>query len=548
MIKSVKRLFILAAVFSISVFSGFSQPQQGEDELLEELLSQESASESVNPELQQNFVILEPLRNHDLNPHTTSYAADSQILTGLYEGLFSYNPVTLEPQYALAVDYKVSRDKKRMTFILREDAYFSDGSKITAEDVRRSWLMLLSTPDAPYASLLDIIKGAEAFRSGTGKVDDVGIYVTDEKTLSVYLLSPANYLPKVLCHSAFSVVSSNPTAFSGPFEIFDQEEGCIVLQKNPYYWDKKNTYLDKITFIQSDDGDENAYYYNSGAVDWVTSAVTVEKVIDKNALQFSTEFGTAYYFFKNSCKKSTGKTSVNPWDYAEFRNAILEAMPWEKIRSVSFVPATTFVYPLSGYPQIDGFDYTDLIEAKSLMKEARAKYGFSEDETIPLVLDISEYGISDDQEKALKEAFAPLGVDFKVRKFSSASYFSNVKTSDSDLFSYTWIGDFADPLAFLSLFKGDSTLNDSGWKNTEYDSLLDKAASAPESERYNYLSQAESLLLDSGMVIPIYHPVSFNLIDLTEVGGWAKNAFDIHPLKYLYKKEAKKTYDNVVKR
>lgn len=547
MIKSVKRLCVLAVVFAAFSFSGFCQEQQGEDELLEELLSQGTSNEAVNPELQKNFVILEPLRNHDLNPHTTSYAADSQILTGLYEGLFSYNPVTLEPQYALAVNYKISRDKKRMTFTLRDDAFFSDGTKITAEDVRRSWLMLLSTPDAPYASLLDIIKGAESFRNGIGKADDVGIFATDEKTLSVYLNSPANYLPKVLCHSAFSVVSPNPTAFSGPFEIFDQEEGCIVLKKNPYYWDKNNTNLDKITFIQSDDGDENAYYYNSGAVDWITSTVTVDKVIDKDSLQFSTEFGTAYYFFKNSSKKSEKKT-FNPWDYPEFRSAILEAMPWDKVRSISLVPATTFVFPLSGYPQIEGFDYTDLIEAKALMKDARAKYGLSEDEIIPLVLDISEYGISADQEKALKEAFAPLGVELTVRKFSPASYFSNVKVSNSDLFSYTWIGDFADPLAFLSLFKGDSTLNDSGWKNEEYDSLLDQAAIAPEAERYNYLSKAETLLLDSGMVIPIYHPVSFNLIDTTEVGGWSKNAFDIHPLKYIYKKEAKKKYDNVVKR
>ena len=36
------------------------------------------------------FTIVESLREHDLNPQTTSYASDAQLLTGLYEGLFTY--------------------------------------------------------------------------------------------------------------------------------------------------------------------------------------------------------------------------------------------------------------------------------------------------------------------------------------------------------------------------------------------------------------------------------------------------------------------------
>ena len=49
------------------------------------------------------------------------------------------------------------------------------------------------------------------------------------------------------------------------------------------------------------------------------------------------------------------------------------------------------------------------------------------------------------------------------------------------------------------------------------------------------------MLLDSGMVIPLYHPVALNIIDTKEVGGWNANAFDVHPLKYLYKKVEKRS-------
>ena len=49
----------------------------------------------------KRFTIIESVREHDLNPQTTTYASDAQMLTGLYEGLFTYDPVNLSPTYAL---------------------------------------------------------------------------------------------------------------------------------------------------------------------------------------------------------------------------------------------------------------------------------------------------------------------------------------------------------------------------------------------------------------------------------------------------------------
>ena len=143
------------------------------------------------------FSIIESIREHDLNPQTTSYASDAQLLTGLYEGLFSYDPVNLNPTYAIATDYRISRDKKRWTFTICSDACYSNGEKITAKDVRDSWLRLLSTPGAPYASLLDVIVGAEAYRLGKCSQDDVAIYANSDESLSQELKEKygENYKP-----------------------------------------------------------------------------------------------------------------------------------------------------------------------------------------------------------------------------------------------------------------------------------------------------------------------------------------------------------------
>ena len=505
----------------------------------------------VNPELQKNFIIVEPQRIHELNPQITSYASDSQILTGLYEGLFSYNPLTLEPQYAIAKDYKVSRDKKRMQFIIRDEAKFSNGEKITAQSVKDSWISLLSTPNAPYSSLLDIIRGAAEFRRGEVPASEVGIFVNDEKTLSVYLTRPANYLPKVLCHSAFSVIHRNPDVYSGAFVLEDMNEKQIVLKKNTEYWDAKNTHMERITFIQSSGAEETAFLFNDGQIDWVIADLNPEKLLNKSAIRMDAEFGTAYYFFKTSRAKPADeygvkKTSV--WDYPEFRNAVLEAVPWDALRGNPIVPATTFVYPLPGYPTVQGFDYTDEREAVSKMNEARKKYGIPSDQKLKLTFELTQYVLSAEKIEAFKKALEPLGVELVTKEVPVQTYLPGVKTSDSDLFAYTWIGDFADPLAFLELFSSTSTLNDSGWSNSRYDELLETAATVGESERLKLLAEAETILLDNGLIIPLYHPVSFNILNLTEVGGWAPNSFDIHPLKYLFKKEpAVKKLNNVVR-
>lgn len=483
------------------------------------------------------FTIIENVRPHELNPHITSYSSDAQLLTGLYEGLFTYDPTNLNPVYAIAVNYRISRDKKRWTFTINDKAMFSNGEKITAASVRNSWLKLLKTPGAPYASLLDVIKGAADYRNGLCSEQEVGLYADSDTQLSIHLVKPANYLPKVLCHSAFSIVHDNPQVFSGPFCLTEAGATAYVLTKNPNYWDKENVKLDKIVFYQNDEELENAFYFNTGMADWLTAGADTSALYNKSAFIFNAEFATGYLFFKEDSKI---------WGKKEFRIALMEAVPWEALRKDYYVPAQTFVYPLSGYPQIDGYSYTDVAEAKKLMEEARKQYGIEQDKVLPLVLEMTENALGQDRLTALSDAFAELGVELQIKVKKSYEYYGNVGTSTSDLFIYTWIGDFADPLAFLELFRGDSTLNDSHWKNSEFDRLLDQAAECSEEERYRLLGQAETILLDECVVIPIHHPVIYNIIDKTVTGGWSENAFDIHPLKYLYKKPEKSTVPNVV--
>ncbi|MCQ2589941.1 MAG: ABC transporter substrate-binding protein [Treponema sp.] len=487
-----------------------------------------------------NITIVEECVNHQLNPQLTDLSSDMPVLSGIYEGLFSYNPVTLEPMYAIAIDYKIARDKKRWIFQINPYAKFSNGEKITAEHVRQSWLALLSNPQAPYAGLLDVIEGAAEYRTGKADADSVGIYVQADDKLMIRLCKPASYLPKILCHPAFSVINlENPTAFSGPY-VFDQvitnpEVGKLqfTLKKNEEYWDKNNVAVQQITFIQNDDEEENAFLYNTGKADWVYANISTKRLIDRQDFLINAQYGTSFMFFKMQ------EDVQSVWAHLEFRQALFEAFPWELFRRNYYVPASTYVYPLTGYPEVEGYDFTDLIEAGRLMDAAREKYGIPKEVLVPLKVEISKGSLSTEQLLLMKSACDSLKIALQVKEIPVSQYLQGVETSTADLFIYTWIGDFADPAAFLELFRSDSTLNAANYKDPLFDELLLNAALSSGEESLKYYAQAETLLLDNCMVMPIQHPVTANVINTDLIGGWSMNAMDLHPLKYLYKKDVK---------
>ena len=185
-------------------------------------------------------------------------ASEAQIYSGLYEGLFSYHPLTMEPVAAVASRWKLSDDKKVWTFTLRDYARYWNGDSVKAEDFRAAWLYLLEPGrNSTYSSLFDIIEGAGDYR--TGRVTDkarVGIEAPDDKTLVVRLASPAAFFPSMLCHHSFSPVhpamlkvedwSSTSPISNGPYYLLENNGKTKVFARNELYWDAVDVRLKTI--------------------------------------------------------------------------------------------------------------------------------------------------------------------------------------------------------------------------------------------------------------------------------------------------------------
>lgn len=95
---------------------------------------------------------------------------EGRIIRSLFEGLINWNPKTLASDPGLAERWTISDDGKTYTFHLRENALWSDGSPVTADDFVWSYRRFLH-PDtgSEYTQELWYVVNGERF--STGKVD-----------------------------------------------------------------------------------------------------------------------------------------------------------------------------------------------------------------------------------------------------------------------------------------------------------------------------------------------------------------------------------------
>jgi len=124
-----------------------------------------------------------------------------------------------------------------------------------------------------------------------------------------------------------------------------------------------------------------------------------------------------------------------------------------------------------------------------------------------------------------------LGVEVDLRNMEFPIMMGAVQRGEFEIARQGYIGEFADPLAFLELFTEDSRSNPTGWSSPRYEQLVAASNDAADpKERKRILEQAEALLDDEAPIFPIFHYVAHNLIK-PFVKGVYPNQRDLHPLQ-----------------
>ena len=471
----------------------------------------------------------------EFDPLRTYTTTEAQLYTGLYEGLVTYDPYSLDPLPGVASRWEVSNEGRTYRFYIRADARYSDGSPVRAADFVATWLTMLSpSTNAAYSSLLDVVVGAADYRTGVS--DDpstVGVRAISDRVLEVELNERATHFLRILCHHSFVALHpdvlagrywDDPTNIitNGPYVISEYTPGRVVLEKSPTYWDRSRVELDRIAAVFSDDYESVAGQFNRGEIDWVYSGIDFDLVENRSSIVVSSMFSTTYFQFS---------AVVPPLDNLTVRRAMMLALPWEEIRAEEweYLPTSALVPPLPQYPEVTGFQAQDAEEARRLLDEAGI-----DGSTLPTIV-ISIPGGQDNERIAqlMVDSWREiLGMDSTIETIDYPRYFQKIE-DEFMVGTISWIGDFADPLTFLDMWTTESNLNYSRFSNAEYDSLIRAAMGQLGRERYETLARAEELLLDQCVVLPISHSPSANLINLDVVDGWYPNPLNIHPFKYM---------------
>lgn len=132
----------------------------------------------------------------------------------------------LEP--ALATSWKVSSDRRTITFHLRKNLHFSDGTPFTSQDVAYTMKLLLD-PQTHSPT-------GDAFRSGEGTID-----VRTPSTDVAIVTFPAPIAGLERQFDQVAILSEHSPkkemAVLGPYFVADYKAGSyVLLRKNPNYW------------------------------------------------------------------------------------------------------------------------------------------------------------------------------------------------------------------------------------------------------------------------------------------------------------------------
>ncbi|MEM7249574.1 MAG: ABC transporter substrate-binding protein [Acidobacteriota bacterium] len=151
----------------------------------------------------------------DLDPAEATDTTSAAVMLRVNDGLLEFDPETTQPKPSVAERYDVSDDGLTFDFYLRDDVYFHNGRKVTADDVSYSFHRTLS-PDlnSERRWVLENITGAKDY--SLGKASSVkGIEVVSEHHVRLRLEAPFAPFLGLLCMEAASII---------PKEVYDDPD------------------------------------------------------------------------------------------------------------------------------------------------------------------------------------------------------------------------------------------------------------------------------------------------------------------------------------
>jgi oligopeptide transport system substrate-binding protein len=508
-----------------------------------------------------------PFWPETLDPQKTSYVDEIAVSALDFEGLTRLDS-NLQTVPAAAESWEFNEDGTVVTFHLRDDLVYSDGSPLTAERFRFA-IERTCDPNtaAVYASILFDIVGCEALYTSltppesegqatpgataedTGAAYEtakaaLGVRAIDDQTLEVQLTQPAPYFPTVASTWVFYPVKEESLAAgdegwaqdptqrigNGPFRMTSfAGDQLIGFAANEQYWAGRPK-LDGIEYVYIEDPQVALEAYRAGDLHITQLSppqipeVEADSALTPELVKFPAAVTMNLMF----------DLKQEPFQDQKVREAFAYAFDREtycaEVRSGDCVPAFSWIPPgVPGHIEIDAFAFDP-----EAARQALAESSYGGPENLP---EITFFYASDDPSETERSEWLAghyrevLGVELTLEPVDSTTFASLTKDPASFPQSSLlgWGQDYPDPQNWLSIYwTCGSTIHAGlvGYCNEEFDALIQQADQELDAEQRIALYEEAGQLL----VADVPGVFAFNLATVVmvkpDVTGYQATASD----------------------
>lgn len=510
--------FLMIFVFSIVTLAACSGDSESSEKILKVAKDTELAS---------------------MDQHIATDGLSFEVIAATIEGLYTLD-ADGNAIPAIAKSYDVSEDGLVYTFHLREDAKWSNGEPVTANDFVYAWRRLVDPNTASeYAFIMDVagVKNAASVNAGEASLEELGVKAVDDSTLEVTLALPVPYFLQLMTFPSFFPMneafvtekgadyaqSPDGLLANGPFKMTEWTQGhSFKVEKNDSYYDKDNVNIDGIEYKIMKDAQTAALEFESGNLDVVRLTGEIVDLYKENEAFTLIHEGYLWYIAPNE--------QVEELQNVNLRQALGRAVNKEQLTETVLNDGSTvanFIVPVTLATGPDGKDFRetspndymtyDVEVAQEYWEKAKQELGI---ETLTLELLFED---TDSMKKCAEFIQSELqtnlpGLTIELKSQPKKNRLELMRAGDYQLGITRWGPDYADPTTYLDMFITGSSNNYPNYSNEEYDALMNRIGKGDLvydiEARWEAMKEAEELLIArDAAALPMYQQGNTYLID-----------------------------------
>lgn len=528
---------LLLVITSVCFIMALAACSGGEDE-------QVATNESDDTTGEEQEQVLNLTRKSQIPTMDSSMATDEasfQFLGLSMEGLYRLGE-DAEVKEGIAIDHEESDDGMQWTFNLRDDAKWSNGDPVTADDFVYAWKRAVNPETGseygPYM-MNGVIKNAEDISKGDKDVDELGVTAEDDYTLVVDLEKPVPYFESLMTFGTFLPLNedfikeqgddyaqtSDTLLYNGPFKLDEWEStsDSWIVVKNEDYWDADTVELEKLTYEVVKDVSTSVDLFETGKIDRTElNSDFVDQFASSE--EYATRSKPVTYYLKLNQTRNEALENEN------IRAAISRAFDKQALADEILNDGSLAINGLipedfAPLPDGDG----DIREANGDLveynvDEAKEYWAKGLEELGEDTIEVEFLGSDSDTSKIMNEYLVNQlesnldGLDVTLKEVPGEQALDLANNMDYDIQLSAWGPDYLDPYSFMSLWITDGENNLMGYSNDEYDKLMEEAQNelakpGKEQERYDNFIEAEKILFEDAAIAPVYQEFVAMLVD-----------------------------------